>query len=402
MAKSFKTVIKHPMHGELHVYGQISPKDGVKITHYGHGGEIVPAEEAHGSHEGGISEEHQKHIKEHATKMGPGDHSASPAHDIEKCMKSEGGCKAEASDMPKDLNKEPGHSLEKKYEGFEAVKESAKESGARDPGAVAAAIGRKKYGKKAFQEAAAAGKKMHKSEYEPQEVALALADKLTELVEDLEKAEGGSKYSQRKTAVEIKGVHSSGGFTGLEEKGQSQAGRNIERATEKDTPEHMKSFYHGRGKQMHEDKLAELKAMPKPKLTKSAQSGMHTVEYIKKAENPDKEADAELGEKVEKDVEEHMLENKAAEKKEGHKIFKTESKDVPLTNKGRDPWDNGKIEPVVDQSLKDAAGTQKIDEPKITGNFNDECEDGNKKQMENDGKYNKGKKLKKFLDSRKK
>lgn len=44
------------------------------------------------------------------------------------------------------------------YMGFEAVKRSA--AGARDPGAVAASIGRKKYGKARFQKAAAAGKKM--------------------------------------------------------------------------------------------------------------------------------------------------------------------------------------------------------------------------------------------------
>lgn len=40
-----------------------------------------------------------------------------------------------------------------------------------------------------------------------------------------------------------------------------------------------------------------------------------------KAENPDKDADAELGEKVEKDVEKHFEENKAAEKQEGHKLM---------------------------------------------------------------------------------
>lgn len=46
------------------------------------------------------------------------------------------------------------------YEGFEKVKASAAKSGASDPGAVAAAIGRKKYGKAAFQKAASKGKKM--------------------------------------------------------------------------------------------------------------------------------------------------------------------------------------------------------------------------------------------------
>jgi len=45
---------------------------------------------------------------------------------------------------------------------FKAVKESARLGGAIDPGAVAAAIGRKKYGKKRFQAMAAAGRKRAK------------------------------------------------------------------------------------------------------------------------------------------------------------------------------------------------------------------------------------------------
>ena len=52
--------------------------------------------------------------------------------------------------------------MEKKYEGFKAVEAEAAKSGASDPAAVAAAAGRKKYGKEAFQHAAAAGKKMGK------------------------------------------------------------------------------------------------------------------------------------------------------------------------------------------------------------------------------------------------
>ena len=41
---------------------------------------------------------------------------------------------------------------------FAALKAKVAKSGARDPGAVAAAIGRKKYGKKKFQSLAAKGK----------------------------------------------------------------------------------------------------------------------------------------------------------------------------------------------------------------------------------------------------
>jgi hypothetical protein len=46
------------------------------------------------------------------------------------------------------------------YQGFKAVEASAAASGARNPGAVAAAIGRKKYGKAKFQAAAAKGKSL--------------------------------------------------------------------------------------------------------------------------------------------------------------------------------------------------------------------------------------------------
>jgi hypothetical protein len=85
----------------------------------------------------------------------------------------------------------------------------------------------------------------------------------------LNKALGGSINSRRAAHKDLKGVHTPGGFSGLEEKGQSQAGRNIQRAKEPQPNKHMSDLYHGRGKQMHEDKLAEMKAMPKPNLPKS-------------------------------------------------------------------------------------------------------------------------------------
>ena len=47
------------------------------------------------------------------------------------------------------------------YVGFNRLKAKiAKRGNVRNPGAVAAAIGRKKYGKKRFQQAAARGKKL--------------------------------------------------------------------------------------------------------------------------------------------------------------------------------------------------------------------------------------------------
>lgn len=42
---------------------------------------------------------------------------------------------------------------------FEKVKRSAAKSGAKNPSGVAAAVGRKKYGKKKFEAMAAAGRK---------------------------------------------------------------------------------------------------------------------------------------------------------------------------------------------------------------------------------------------------
>jgi ribosome-associated protein YbcJ (S4-like RNA binding protein) len=50
--------------------------------------------------------------------------------------------------------------LNEKYMGFKKVAAAAKAGGAKDPEAVAASIGRKKYGKEKFQHAAAAGKKL--------------------------------------------------------------------------------------------------------------------------------------------------------------------------------------------------------------------------------------------------
>lgn len=64
-------------------------------------------------------------------------------------------------------------------------------------------------------------------------------------------------------------------------------------------------------------------------------------EELGKAENPDEKQDAKLGEDVEHLCEDHMMENKAAERKEGHKIVKAEDcmkcnmkKPTPSTGQG--------------------------------------------------------------------
>jgi hypothetical protein len=46
------------------------------------------------------------------------------------------------------------------YIGFNKLKEKLKESGAKNPGAVAAKIGMEKYGKKKFEKAAHEGKSL--------------------------------------------------------------------------------------------------------------------------------------------------------------------------------------------------------------------------------------------------
>lgn len=60
-------------------------------------------------------------------------------------------------------------------------------------------------------------------------------------------------------------------------------------------------------------------------LLKSIKANPEEVKKLNKEEkkkNPDEKQDADLGEKVEEIVEEHMLDNKDAEEKEGHKIMK--------------------------------------------------------------------------------
>jgi len=71
---------------------------------------------------------------------------------------------------------------------------------------------------------------------------------------------------------------------------------------------------------------------------------------MKKAQmNPDMKADAELGEKVEHEVENHMLQNKDAEMAEGHKIMQTAKKaevlNKPYHSQAQRKWahtENGK------------------------------------------------------------
>ena len=72
---------------------------------------------------------------------------------------------AAAAEQVEKLNGVKKDRLDEKYQGFEkTVKAVAKNPKVKDPEAVAAAIGRKKYGKAKFQKAAAAGKKLGEGE----------------------------------------------------------------------------------------------------------------------------------------------------------------------------------------------------------------------------------------------
>ena len=85
--------------------------------------------------------------------------------------------------------------VNEKYMGFEKLEKAVKKGGsARDPAAVAAAIGRKKYGKERFQKAAAAGKKLgesrrlSESEVQTAQVVLAaqdMVDRIQGMMEDI-------------------------------------------------------------------------------------------------------------------------------------------------------------------------------------------------------------------------
>ena len=68
--------------------------------------------------------------------------------------------KVEQQPKAKTRLQESIDTVSEKYMGFKKVAAAAKAGGAKDPDAVAAAIGRKKYGKEKFQKAAAAGKKL--------------------------------------------------------------------------------------------------------------------------------------------------------------------------------------------------------------------------------------------------
>jgi hypothetical protein len=114
-----------------------------------------------------------------------------------------------------DKLKEEVEQVDEKYMGFKAVEKAVAAKGARNPAAVAAYIGRKKYGKEKFQAMAAAGKKAN------EEVALDEADikskpvlhkgkEIGETGIDTEASAGGGKWyaKHHKTGMNTAGFDS--------------------------------------------------------------------------------------------------------------------------------------------------------------------------------------------------
>lgn len=102
---------------------------------------------------------------------------------------------------------------------------------------------------------------------EKQQSIIEVRDNKAEPTQEL--AQQGPDPKVVKDEKHLQGVHTSGGFSGLKDKGQSQAGRNIERAREPQPNKYLRDLYHSRGVHAHGEKLKELRSMPKPNLPKS-------------------------------------------------------------------------------------------------------------------------------------
>jgi len=198
------------------------------------------------------------------------------------------------STSDKDSKKmQKSEDLNKKYEGFKAVEASAAKSGASDPAAVAAAAGRKKYGKEAFQEAAAEGKKMGKSEMGPEWEA-----KRTGLLHAKGAAESKKKDAHAKLIAPMSLKQYTTHIYGKKHADYTVPAGSKHSQNLKDF--HVANEEHKNAIKAYKDHMAS------------------DTRIAKSESNPDEKEDAKLGEKVEEDVNQHQEENKEAEQKEAH------------------------------------------------------------------------------------
>ena len=114
-------------------------------------------------------------------------------------MIASGVPKAKAIAMVKNKSyNEEVEAVDEKYMGFKKLEASiAARGGVRDPGAVAASIGRKKYGKEKFQKAAAKGRKMNEAT-----VMAKRGYDETEIRNKIAKSTGGGKFADKATELE--------------------------------------------------------------------------------------------------------------------------------------------------------------------------------------------------------
>lgn len=178
--------------------------------------------------------------------------------------------------------------LAKSYEGFKAVEESARKGGASDPAAVAASAGREKYGKEAFQHAAAEGKKMSKYEENPDEKQDAeLGEKVEHEVEahevanpEAEKQEhrekGPYKLAKFMGAMDAKRGKRPGSVQPMD-KAEGEKGVHLDSSDPKGGTSNAGSMmathnHSGKpgmlqgAKDQHKKVLSQMQQMPKPKL----------------------------------------------------------------------------------------------------------------------------------------
>jgi hypothetical protein len=140
--------------------------------------------------------------------------------------------KAIAMTKNKSYNKKEVELVDEKYMGFKRLEASiAARGGVRNPAAVAASIGRKKYGKKKFQKAAAKGRKLDE--------ATAMAKRghdETAIRNKIAKSTGGGEAADRATALENQPTFGQRGVNTQARKNYARAQKGAFRDTTSSNP----------------------------------------------------------------------------------------------------------------------------------------------------------------------